>query len=186
MDPTITAGWIGAAGGLLGGAVGGGIAYVAAVKSLNKAAAQGKTAQREEWDEIRRRADEDRGEQRRAALLALDWELEVDQELLERQQQTKRRNLAPLLPHVALDAALGWYRSLPYTGRSAIHEAQVALVRYNVDAAHHRTDAERLQGDGRWRVASGVQTASLAAVEKSARGAIEAFARARTELVVRR
>jgi len=120
VDPTVTAGWIGAAagviGGLLGGVVGGGIAYRAAVKSLNKAAAQAETAQQAEWAEAHRvqqsewaedqRKREDEREQAcRAALLALSWELEVNQELLERQVHDRLEDSPPLLLHLALDAA---------------------------------------------------------------------------------
>jgi hypothetical protein len=79
VDPTITAGWI----GILGGAVGGGIAYLAAVKSLNTAAAQAKAAQEDEWAEARRSHQEERDQTREAALLALVWELEVNQGMLE-------------------------------------------------------------------------------------------------------
>ena len=78
MDPTITAGWIGALGGILGGAVGGGIAYLAAANSLDRAAAQAEAAQQAEWAEARRSHQEERDEARKAALLALVWELEVN------------------------------------------------------------------------------------------------------------
>ena len=175
MDPTITAGWIGAAGGLLGGAVGGGIAYTAAVKSLTRAAAQAEAAQRNEWTEVRRRADEERDERRRAALLALSWELEVNQELLERLQGANRSGLPPLLAHVAMDAALAWFRSLPDTARGTIREAQHSLVHYNVAAEYMRAGAAP-------SVSRSVTTASQDRLDKSTVGGIEAFARARSEL----
>ena len=117
MDPTIAAGYIGAVGGLLGGAVGGGIAYLAAVKSLNKAAQQAETARQAE-----------RTEARKAALLALTWELEVNEELVKGEGPIGRPNV---LSHVALDAALPWYSSLPDSARNAVHKAQLALMRYN-------------------------------------------------------
>jgi hypothetical protein len=174
MDPTITAAWIGVGGALAGVGIGGWITNRAAVKSLDKAAAQAEAAQQKEWAEARRRADEEQAEQRRAALLALNWELEVNQELLNRQLQSQRKDKPALIPHPALDAALPWYRSLPDTARGTIHEAQLALVRYNVDAEYLRDHAVGVSGS--------ITTAAQDRFDKSSEAGITAFARARTEL----
>jgi hypothetical protein len=66
MDPTITAAWIGVGGALAGVGIGAWITNRAAVKSLDKAAAQAEAAQQKEWAEARQRADEEQAEQRRA------------------------------------------------------------------------------------------------------------------------
>lgn len=170
---------------VVGGGIGGGIAYLTAVRSLTQAAEQAGKAQRAEWAEARRAREEERAESRRAALLALNWELEVNQELLDRQQQrAKWEGIPALLPHAALDAALAWYRSLPDTARGTIHEAQLALVRYNVDAEYSRSALIR-QAPGFGPSAAeqaGHAVALRGAVAASAGKAIVAFARARTEL----
>jgi hypothetical protein len=67
----------------------------------------------------------------------------VNQELLDRQQRAKAAGIPALLPHAALDAALARYRSLPDTARGTIHEAQLALARYNVGAEHFRSSLMR-------------------------------------------
>jgi hypothetical protein len=152
---------------VVGGGVGGGIAYLTAVRSLNKAANQAEAARQEE-----------RTEARKAALLALSWELEVNQELLERAEP-----MGPpaLLPHLALDAALPWYRSLPGSARTTVHEAQLALVRYNADAQHLLSFlSDRAQPLGPRYVALG--TLARDNVTSSSSHAVEVFAKARTEL----
>lgn len=158
----------------------------AAVKSLDKAAAQAEAAQQKEWAEARRRADEDRGEQRRAALLALNWELEVNQEQLDRQRKETIADTPVLLPHLALDAALRWYRSLPDTARGTVHEAQLALMRYNADAEHLRGAALAGPASGLGQAVSVSRssrgTSARDAVSKSADTALTAFARACNEL----
>jgi hypothetical protein len=147
------------------------LAYVTAGRVLKRTA---------ELAEAARQAE--RGEARRAALLALNWELEVNQELLERAEPM---GIPTLLPHVAFDAALAWYRSLPDTARGTLHEAQLAVARYNADAEHLRSvlvgPAPGLGGPG-----SAAQTArgdnARNAVLSSTATAITAFARARNEL----
>jgi len=99
-----------------------------AVRSLNKAAQQAETARQAE-----------RTEARKAALLALSWELEVNQELLDRQQAAGAGDAPPLLSHLALDAAFAWFSSLPDAASKAIHEAQLGLMAYNFDAEHLRS-----------------------------------------------
>jgi hypothetical protein len=183
MDPTITAAWIGVGGALVGVGIGGWITNRAAVKSLDKAAAQAEAAQQKEWAEDRRRADEDRNDQRRAALLALNWELEVNQEQLDRQRKQTMADTPVLLPHLALDAALRWYRFLPDTARGTVHEAQLALMRYNADAEHLRAALTGpASGLGVTVSQSARGTSARDAVSKSADTALTAFARARSEL----
>ncbi|MEA2589380.1 MAG: hypothetical protein QOH66_2307 [Actinomycetota bacterium] len=153
---------------VVGGGVGGGIAYLSAVRSLNRAAGQAEQAQQKEWAEERRLAGEDRAQQRRAALLALLWEFDVDRELLERQGSAPL-GVPTLLPHVALDAALPWYLSLPEATGERVHQAQVAVLRYNTDAERLRAlMANAVQG------ISGTPAAQAGAV---ARGAMESSAK---------
>src|SRR5712692_6713189 len=85
--------------GVVGAAVGWGLSFISSERSFRKA--------RRQAEDTRRAQSE---AERRGALLALAWELKADQMLLERAKAGKWR--PPLLPHVALDAALAWYWSL--------------------------------------------------------------------------
>jgi hypothetical protein len=72
----------------------------------------------------------ERTEARKTALLALNWELEANQGLLDHATREPQEGTLPLLTHIALDNALPWIGSLSPTMR----EAQLALVRYNAEA----------------------------------------------------
>ena len=109
-------------GGLAGGLVGGGLALLAAMRSLDKAA-------RHSLDERTAQYEADR----RAAILAVAWELEIGQQLLE---ETAGQHIPPALTQVALDAGMRWYGNLPDTARLAVKEAQSWVVRYNAAVRH--------------------------------------------------
>jgi hypothetical protein len=184
VDPTITAGWIGALGGILGGAVGGGIAYLAAVNSLNTAAAQAKAAQQDEWAETRRSHQEERDQARTAALVALVWELEVNQGLLEVLEATERTGTPPVLAHRALSGASPWLGSLPNPARVAVHDAQMALAYYNAAAGRLLEFLATPRPDS-WKDFRDEAQDTVMARGKAlglVRATIEQFAAARTEL----
>lgn len=113
-------------GGLAGGLVGGALAIVAATRSLDKAAGQAEVAHATE-----------RAEARSAALLALAWELEINQEILQRWSEASSER-PPILATLARDAAESWFGSLPDTPRLAIHQAQLATARYNDVSGYQR------------------------------------------------
>ena len=139
MDPTVTAAYVGAAGGVIGGvaggAVGGWLALRAAKKSLEEAARQAQVAHEAE-----------RTEERRGALLALAWELEINQERLQEAIRAKLR--PPLLDLHALQAAAPWCALVPEA--PCIREVQVAMVRFNAETERWRAEgvAEGFRVDG--------------------------------------
>src|SRR5438270_5991279 len=115
--PSLTAELLGS--GAIGAILGWGLSFISSERSFRRAKRQADEAHRREREEMRR-----------GALLAVAWELELNQERLERAKGTTAHPWFPLA-HEALDAASPWYSSLPPPARGAVHDALMKAVRFN-------------------------------------------------------